>query len=381
MTTCRSVAYTGVMSQPLLLAINAGSSSLKYAAFAAGPPVEPLVRGGVPMDAGEAAAIGQVLDDIGARIDLSLVKAVGHRFVHGGESFVAPQIVTPDLVAALRRLIALDPTHLPAEIAVLEVCQTRLPGIPQVACFDTAFHASLPPVARTLPVPRKYAAAGIRRYGFHGLSFAYLMEELGRRGGPAAAHGRVVLAHIGAGVSLAAVRDGRCQDTTMGFTPTGGVMMATRSGDLDPGVLIHLMRTLGLDSDALDRLVNREAGLLGVSGTTGDVRDLLARSLGDPHAAAAIELFCYQIRKAIGALAAVLGGLDTLVFSGGVGEHSDEVRRAVCDTLGFLNVRLDPARNAGHADVLSPDGAAVAVWLIPTNEELMIAREVARLVP
>ena len=381
MTTRRSDTYTGVMSQPLLLAINAGSSSLKYAAFAAGPPVEPLVRGGVPMDAGEAAAIGHVLDDIGARIDLGLVKAVGHRFVHGGESFVAPQIVTPDLVAALRRLIALDPTHLPAEIAVLEVCQTRLPGIPQVACFDTAFHASLPPVARTLPVPRKYAAAGIRRYGFHGLSFAYLMEELGRRAGPAAAHGRVVLAHIGAGVSLAAVRDGRCQDTTMGFTPTGGVMMATRSGDLDPGVLIHLMRTLGLDSDALDRLVNREAGLLGVSGTTGDVRDLLARSLGDPHAAAAIDLFCYQIRKAIGALAAVLGGLDTLVFAGGVGEHSDEVRRAVCDTLGFLGVRLDPARNADHADVLSPDGAAVAVWLIPTNEELMIAREVARLVP
>jgi acetate kinase len=220
---------------------------------------------------------------------------------------------------------------------------------------------------------------GVRRYGFHGLSFEYLLGELQRQAGAEAAGGRVVLAHLGSGSSLAAVRGGRCVDTTMGFTPTGGLVMGTRTGDLDPGVLVHLARTEGLTADQLDRLVNRESGLLGVSGSSSDVRDLLARQADDPRAADAVELFCYSARKWIGAMAAALGGLDTLVFAGGIGENAVEVRARICDGLGFLGVRLDPARNANPDGVISVDGGACAVRVIRTDEETVIAGHAVRL--
>jgi acetate kinase len=234
----------------------------------------------------------------------------------------------------------------------------------------------MPPVARRLPLPRRYAAKGVERYGFHGLSYAYLLEELGRLD-PAAARGRVILAHLGSGASLAAVRGGRSRDTSMGFTPASGLVMGTRTGDLDPGVGYFLARTEGMTAAQFQHLVNHESGLLGVSGTSSDLRDLLARAAADPRAAEAVELFCYQARKWIGAFAAALGGLDTLVFSAGIGENAPGIRERICHELGFLGIRLDRRRNARNAAVISARSSRVRVRVIPTDEELMIARSVA----
>src|SRR5262249_26562507 len=231
------------------------------------------------------------------------------------------------------------------------------PDLPQVACFDTAFHRTLPQVARLLPVPRRYQAAGIERYGFHGLSYTYLMEELTRVAGDAAAERRAILAHLGAGASMAAVREGKCVDPSMAFTPTAGLVMATRTGDLDPGVLVNLLRSEKMTADGLDDLVNKQSGLLGVSETSPDMRDLLARQAGDPRGGGAVALSCYQAKKWLGAFAAALGGLETLVFAGGIGENAPEVRARVCDGLEFLGVRLDAARNAAGAAVISADAA------------------------
>ena len=385
-----------------VLTVNAGSSSIKFALFDAGNPPRRTLAGAVerigfadaflrasgpdrpderrPLPAGDPAqaAVGLVdwLDGLG---ELDRVAAIGHRVVHGGPSHFEPQVVVPELLADLRAAVPLDPAHLPAEIRLIEAMTLRLPGVPQVACFDTAFHRDLPAPARLLPIPRRYAAAGVRRYGFHGLSYSYLLEELERRAGTEAAHGRVVLAHLGSGASMAAVRGGRCIDTTMGLTPAGGLVMGTRTGDLDPGILVHLLRTEKLSADDLDRLVNRESGLLGVSETSSDMRDLLARQGTDPRAAEAVELFCYQARKWVGALAAALGGLDTLVFAGGIGENGPEVRARICDGLGFLGVRLDADRNAGRDRIISTEDGPCAVWVIPTDEASMIARAVFRL--
>jgi acetate kinase len=285
------------------------------------------------------------------------------------------------MLGDLRAISPFDPEHLPGEVALIEAIARLDPDLPQVACFDTAFHRDLPPVAYTLPLPNRLETLGVRKYGFHGLSYQYLMEELGRLAGPDAGNGRVILAHLGAGASLAAVKDGRCVDTTMGFTPTAGVVMATRSGDLDPGLVQFLARAEGMSIETFNHMVNRESGLLGVSGTSGDVRDLLARRATDPRAALAIDMFGYRVRLAVGAFAAALGGLDTLVFSGGIGEHSAEVRALACDGLGFLGVELDPARNCGHAAVISAEGSRAAVRVIPTDEEATIARATARLLP
>ena len=384
-----------------VLTVNGGSSSIKFALFDPGDPPRRVLCGAIERvgladaflrasgpdtpdehitlaAADPAQAVAGLVEWLDARGDLAGVAAVGHRVVHGGPTRFDPQPVTPVLLADLRAAVPLDPAHLPAEIGLIEALAGRLSGVPQVACFDTAFHRDLPAVASLLPVPRRFAAAGVRRYGFHGLSYAYLLEELERLAGPAAAGGRVVLAHLGSGASMAAVRGGQCLDTTMGLTPAGGLVMGTRTGDLDPGVLVHLLRTENLSADGLDRLVNRESGLLGVSETTPDVRDLLARRATDPRAAEAVELFCYQARKWVGALAATLGGLDTLVFAGGIGEHSPEVRAGICDDLGFLGVRLDAAANAAHAPVISAAGSACTVRVIPTDEELTIARTVFR---
>jgi acetate kinase len=269
----------------------------------------------------------------------------------------------------------LDPDHLPGELAILKAFVEHFPQVPQIACFDTAFHHDLPRVAQILPIPRSYGSHGVRKYGFHGLSYAYLLEELARVAGPEAARGRLVLAHLGSGASLAAVREGKCLDTTMSFTPAAGLVMGTRSGDLDPGFLIYLMRCEGLTARQIDELVNRRSGLLGVSGLSSDMKDLLDREDTDPAAADAVELFCYQARKHIAAMAAAAGGLDTLVFSAGIGERSSAVRIRICAGLEFLGVRIDQYRNASHAPVISPDGNLVTVRVIPTDEEITIFRE------
>ncbi len=328
--------------------------------------------------ADHAQAVKQLIEWLQQHLGNDNLDAVGHRIVHGGERFVDSQPVTAAMVAELKRLSPLDPAHLPGEIALLEAFAARFPGLPQVACFDTAFHRDLPRVAKILPVPRQYEARGVRRYGFHGLSYAYLLEELGRVAGAEAAHGRVVLAHLGAGASMAAVRDGRSIDTTMAMTPTAGLVMATRTGDLDPGVLIYLMRSEGLSVDQIDDLVNRRSGMLGISETSADMRDLLAHAPDDSRASEAVNVFCYQARKWIGAMAAALGGLDTLVFSAGIGAHSPEVRAKICDQLEYLGVRLDAARNAAGEAVISHDASAATVRVIQTDEEAFIAREVKR---
>ncbi|QEL16815.1 acetate/propionate family kinase [Limnoglobus roseus] len=384
-----------------VLTLNGGSSSIKFAVFDAGESLRRSVGGAVervgladaflrasmPGRPDErrplpAAGLDQAveglfdwLDGIGA---LRRISAVGHRIVHGGPSHTDPRVITPGLLADLRAATPFAPVHLPSEIRLIEALARRLPGVPQFACFDTAFHRDLSSVARFLPIPRRYRESGIRRYGFHGLSYDFLLGEVGRLAGADAARGRVVLAHLGSGASMAAVRDGRCVDTTMGLTPAGGLVMGTRTGDLDPGVLIHIAKAEGLTADQLEDLVTRRSGLLGVSETSPDMRDLLARQATDPRAADAVELFCYQARKWVGALSAALGGLDTLVFSGGIGEGAPEVRSRVCDGLEFLGVRLDSAANDANAPLISATAGPVTVRVIPTDEELMIARTVFR---
>ena len=342
-------------------------------------------------------AVSTVLDWLEAQPIFASVKAVGHRVVHG-MAHEAPERVTPALLAELRRITPCDPDHLPREIGLIEAFRTRRPRLPQVACFDTSFHCTMPRVAKTLPIPRRYAAQGVERYGFHGLSYAYLMEELGRVD-PAAAKGRVILAHLGNGASLAAVRDGRSRgggraacagdlaavrdgksiDTSMGFTPASGLVMGTRTGDVDPSLAYYLARTEHMTPAHFQRMANHESGLLGVSGISADVRDLLAREAKHVRAAEAIALFCYQAKKWIGSFAAALGGVDTLVFAAGIGEHAPLIRQRICNGLGFLGIELDSKRNAKSAALISSDAGRVKVRVIHTDEELMIARSVIRI--
>jgi acetate kinase len=287
--------------------------------------------------------------------------------------------VTADLLATLRSLIPVDPEHLPQAIAAIEGLSDALPAVPQVACFDTAFHRTMPRVAQTYALPRRYTDAGVVRYGFHGLSYEYVVERL-RTIDPSAARGRVVIAHLGNGASMAAIRDGRSVDTTMGFSPTGGLVMSTRPGDLDPGVVIYLQREAGLTLENAGRVLNKEAGLLAVSTTSADMQDLLAREESDPRAAEAIALFCYTARKSLGALAAVLAGLDALIFTGGIGEHAAPVRARICAGVEFLGIHIDDDRNAANASLISPDTGPVAVRVIRTDEDLMIARHTLEVV-
>jgi acetate kinase len=282
------------------------------------------------------------------------------------------------MVEELLRLSAFDPEHLPEEIQLTEAFHRRFPDLPQVACFDTAFHHDLPRVARLLPIPRRYEAQGVRRYGFHGLSYAFLMGELARLAGTEVARGRVILAHLGNGASLAAVRDGKPVDTSMSFTPTAGVPMSTRSGDLDPGLGWYLARTEGLDAKRFNEMVNFQSGLLGVSETSSDMRDLLEHETQDVRAAEAVALFCYQVKKWIGAFAAALDGLDTLVFAGGIGENAPTVRARICDGLGFLGIELEEKRNAANESVISAQTSRVPVRVMHTDEEWMIANTVCR---
>jgi acetate kinase len=386
-----------------VLTINGGSSSIKLALYAPGEPARCLLSGVLeriglgdavlhvkgadgqpsesqPLEAPDpASAAEQLIGWLERRADLGPVGAIGHRIVHGGPRYTESRRITPELVDELKRLSALDPAHLPGEIALIEAFARHRPALPQVACFDTAFHRNLPRVAQLLPIPRRYEAAGVRRYGFHGLSYTFLLEELARIAGPETANGRVILAHLGAGASLAAVRAGKCIDTTMAFTPTAGLVMGTRSGDLDPGLLVYLMRSERLTADQMDDLVNRRSGLLGVSEISPDMRDLLTRQANDTRAAEAVSLFCYQAKKWLGAFAAALGGLDTLVFSGGIGENAPEARARICDGLEFLGIRLEESRNAAGAAVISAEGSSVTVRVMRTDEEAVIVRDVRRI--
>ena len=385
-----------------ILTINGGSSSIKFALFEAGGSLrrilggelEPIgtpqarlsVTGSNPSDscsrpvtaADHTAAVHTLVEWIEERSGRDALAAVGHRVVHGGPNYSEPQQVTGKMVDELHRLSPFDPEHLPLEIELLEAFHQRHPRLPQVVCFDTAFHRTMPRIATLLPIPRRYEAQGVRRYGFHGLSYQFLMAELARLGDPAATKGRVILAHLGSGASLAAVRDGKSIDTSMSFTPTAGLPMSTRSGDLDPGLAWYLARTENMTAKQFHHMVNHESGLLGVSETSADMQDLLAREADDVRAAEAVALFCYRVKKQIGAHAAALGGIDTLVFAGGIGENAPAVRARIGEGLGFLGIELDAARNAVHADVISTDASRVRVRVIRTDEEQMIARSVCR---
>jgi acetate kinase len=385
---------------PCVLTINGGSSSIRFAVYEAGETPRRLLDGkidriglsGTKLIVNDAAgkpqvprrlaaadhqtAVGFLLDWLEAMPVFGLVRGAGHRVVHGMKHS-SPERVTPKLLAELHRIMPYDPDHLPREIGLMEAFRKRHPRLPQVACFDTAFHRTMPRVAKLLPIPRRYAAKGVERYGFHGLSYTYLMEELGRLD-PGAKKGRVILAHLGNGASLAAVLHGKSIDTSMGFTPAAGLVMSTRSGDLDPGLAYHLSRTERMTAPQFQQMVNHESGLLGVSATSSDMRDLCASEATDVRAAEAVELFCYQAKKWIGAYAAALGGLDTLVFAGGIGENAPLIRKRICDGLAFLGIQLNQKRNGKNATQISPDDSRVTVRVIRTDEELMIARSVTR---
>jgi acetate kinase len=354
-----------------VLTLNAGSATLKHALFdARGGAVDRRDGGVVDLDGGHAELAARVVRAV-AEPDPPV--AVGHRIVHGGPRHDGPAIVDDALRAELGALTDLAPLHMPPALAVLDAARERLPGAVHVACFDTAFHRALPEVAQRLPLPDRYWREGVRRYGFHGLSYTSALAVLG----PAAARGRVLVIHLGNGCSMAAVRDGRPVDTTMSFTPAAGLVMGTRTGDIDPGVLVHLIRTEGLGADDLERLVTRESGLRGISGGTSDMRDLLARRGTDPAAARAVDAFVWAARRQAGAMAASLGGLDLVAFTGGIGERSPEVRAEVCAGLGHLGVVLDDDRNRAGTGRISADGAACAVHVVPADEERVLAEAAA----
>jgi acetate kinase len=382
-----------------VLIINGGSSSIKFALYQVGEPLKRKLYGKIdriglsgtnmtysdPLGnqqnshsiaaSDHRSAANVLVDWLIERDEFASIGALGHRVVHGMKHF-QPEIVTQELLDELHRISPYDPDHLPGEIELIETFRQRHPKLPQVACFDTAFHHTMPRVAKLLPIPRRFDAKGVQRYGFHGLSYAYLMEELARLGDPAASKGRVILAHLGNGASLAAVRDGKSIDTSMGFTPTAGLVMSTRSGDLDPGLAPYLARTEQMTTKQFYEMVNHKSGLLGVSETSSDMRDLLAHEAGDVRAAEAVALFCYQVKKWIGAFAAALGGLDTLVFAAGIGENAPTIRARICDGLGFLGIELEEKRNAANEGVISAAASRVAVRVIHTDEEQMIARSV-----
>ena len=384
-------------SNDCILTINGGSSSIKFSLYRVKEPLEQLFSGEIEKIGSEKATLNfnNVIDHQKSSFDIkasdhdeaanhliewlekqqgfNAVSAIGHRIVHGMQH-TQPELITDDLLNELKKISAFDPEHLPEEIKLIEVFKKRYPELKQVACFDTSFHTTMPVVAKLLSIPRRYFEKGIQRYGFHGLSYAYLMEELKRLTGEEKAKGKIILAHLGSGASLAAVKDGKSVDTSMGFTPASGLPMGTRTGDLDPGVAWYLMQFEKFTPKKFSHLINHESGLLGISETNSDMRELMKIEDTDQRAAEAIELFCYQTKKWIGSFAAVLGGLDVLVFSGGIGEHSPEVRRKICDNLDFLGIELDEIKNRINEPVISTDRSKVTVRVIKTNEEVMIAK-------
>jgi acetate kinase len=382
-----------------VLCINVGSSSCKFALYSDSGGAESLIAEGAADRIGSSGgkirirdansrllaesdrelarpqvALDALFDEF-ERLKLPRLNAVGHRIVHGGPHHVAPEIVTPALIDDLKNLITFAPLHMPGGIEGIEAVAARHPKLPQVVCFDTAFHRGMPERAERFPLPRELWDAGIRRYGFHGISYEYIMQALGAEVPP-----RLIIAHLGNGASMVAVLNGHPHDTTMGFTPAGGFMMGTRPGDLDPGVIVYLLEQKRYDAQRLAELVNLKSGLLGVSGLSSDVKTLLDARAANADAAMAIDMFCYQIKKSVGALAAALGGLDMLIFTGGIGEHAAAVRAEVCDGLAYLGLAIDPRRNDSNEDTISSAASKCRVRVIPTNENLMVARHTARLV-
>ena len=387
----------------VVLAINSGSSSIKFALYRIDGPLERILygkvdriglkgtslefnnltkkkKGNLRIEISDHKSVTNFLIDwLEKQIDFSLISGVGHRVVFG-MNHTEPELITDELLNELHRIIPYDSDHLPAEIELIEVFSQRYPNLSQVACFDTAFHRTMPRVAKLLPIPRRFDKIGIQRYGFHGLSYAYLIEELMRVAGKRVANGCVILAHLGNGASLAAVHKGKSVDTSMGFTPAGGMIMGTRPGDLDPGVAWYMMKAENLTPKQFNNLINHESGLLGISETSSDMRDLLAKESDDIRAAEAVALFCYQAKKWIGAFAATLGGLDTLVFAGGIGENCPVIRSRICEDLGFLGIELDEKQNRKNARIISKEKKSVAVHVIHTDEEWMIAKTVSQMI-
>ncbi len=385
-----------------ILTINGGSSSIKFALYRTGKLLKKSFNGSVDRvglpgtnltfsesdgkqkdilnleSSDTRSAANFLIDWLGEKIDFSSIKGIGHRVVFG-LNHTEPEPITQELVDELHRISPYDMDHLPAEIELIEAMRQRYPKIPQVACYDTAFHHTMPRVAKILPIPRRFEALGIRRYGFHGLSYSYLIEELARIAGTEAAQGRVILAHLGSGASLAAVSGGKSIETSMGFTPAGGLTMGTRPGDLDPGVAWYMMKSENLTPKQFNKIINHDSGLLGISETGSDMRDLIAKETDDVRAAEAVELFCYQAKKWIGSFAAVLGGIDTLVFAGGIGEKSPVIRSRICKGLEFLGIKLEEKQNTANAPVISTHAGRVSVRVINTDEEWMIAKTVSRI--
>ncbi|RAJ22617.1 acetate/propionate family kinase [Pedobacter cryoconitis] len=389
-------------SKKCILTINGGSSSIKYALYEMEGSLNQLLVGEMENIGSSSANLNfincggeqQCLIDIkvanhgeaadwlvnwlAKETEFVQIIVIGHRIVQG-MNHASPEFITAKLIKELKEISAYDPEHLPAEIKLVEAFKKHFPQLDQVACFDTSFHSAMPSIAKLLPIARKYQAKGIKRYGFHGLSYSYLMEEFEQIAGTEASKGKIIMAHLGSGASLAAVKDGKSMDTSMGFTPASGLTMSTRTGDLDPGVAWYLMKSEKLTPEKFNQLVNHESGLLGISETTADMQELLNMQQHDHRAAEAVELFCYQTIKWIGAFAAVLGGLDTLIFSGGIGEHSPEIRERICKGLQFLGIELDETKNINNETFISMGTDKASVWVIKTNEELMIARSVYKL--
>ncbi|HVN36855.1 MAG TPA: acetate/propionate family kinase [Myxococcota bacterium] len=385
------------------LVLNAGSSSLKFCVYrrpeAEGWRLE--ARGQIEgigtsprvsaRDAAGASLVDEALDhsvrDGSSALDAlagwlrshyggARVLGVGHRVVHGGARFTGPTIVTPQVMDELRKLVPLAPLHQPHNLAAIEAVAQRMPGVPQVACFDTSFHRGQPAVAELVPLPREIREQGVQRYGFHGLSYEYIASVLPEVA-PEIAGGRVIVAHLGSGASLCAMRNRRSVDCTLGFTPLDGLCMGTRPGALDPGIVLHLFQGLGFSVQQVETILYKKSGLLGISGISNDMRDLLGRD--EPEARLAIEYFVHRAAKEIGAFAAVLGGVDGLVFTAGIGENSAVIRARICEASAWLGIALDPDANARRAPRITKPGSAVSAWVIPTNEELMIARHMATL--
>jgi len=382
------------------LTINAGSSSIKFCLFDAETLTQKYagalsgigfasttftVSGGQQLSEEVVAAdhlvAWQIIRNwITQNIVAEQITAIGHRVVHGGPQFSSSCLINDEVVSALQKVVPLDPEHLPTELSLIEQVEKDFSKLPQIACFDTAFFHDLPTVSRLLPLPRRLETEGLRHYGFHGLSYSYLLEEFGRVAGQTAAKGKIIFAHLGNGASLAAIEAGKPIDTSMGLTPAGGVPMSTRSGDLDPGILTYLAAQKNLSPEQLQHMIGFESGLLGISETTADMKQLLSLEAEDPRAQDAVDIFCYHVKKYIGAYAAALGGLNSLVFSGGIGEVSAPVRARICQGLEFLGITLDDERNQTNAECISTDGTKVGVHVLPTNEAVTIARDMQRLI-
>lgn len=374
-----------------ILSINCGSSSIKFSVFAFSNALERVLTGQVKssgpktfllssssgysgnISAGNIKETSEALFDwLEQQINFKEVAAVGHRIVHG-MNHTDSELITQTTLESLEEAIIIDPDHLPAALALIRLISLKYPKMKQIACYDTAFHKQLPQVAGLFALPRKFEKEGIKRYGFHGLSYSYIIEKLKTDQGLLFASGRLILMHLGSGASMCAVSDFKSIDTTMGFTPSGGLMMGTRSGDLDPGIILYLIQKNGLDVHALDKLLNKESGLLGVSGRTGDMHELLGLEDTDPNAASAITLFCYQAKKNLCAYIGVLGGVDAIVFTGGIGENLPEIRSRICSGLEFMGIELNQIKNSSNKFLISGDNK-IPVYVIKTDEEYMIAQ-------